>query len=285
MILVIVGPTGIGKTKMSIELAKKYNAIIINGDAMQVYKELNIGTAKITQDDKEKIPHYLFDIVSVNDSYSVYNYQKDFRNIINKNLHKNIIIVGGSGLYLKAGLYNYIFNNITFKNEFANKTNEELYQLVIKKDPNTKIHLNNRKRLINFLNSQNNKSGNELLYQVTFIGLTTDRQSLYEIVNDRVDKMIENGLVEEVRELFNKNINSNVMKTAIGYKEFYKHFNNEINFEEAVELIKKNTRHYVKRQYTWFNNQMEIKWFEVDLIDFSNTIKEVINYIETLDIQ
>lgn len=281
MILCIVGPTGVGKTKLSIELAKKYNAIVVNADSMQVYKELNIGTAKVREEEKENIEHLLFDIVEPTDMYTVYDYQKDLRNILNVYKDKNIVIVGGTGLYIKAGLYNYIFNEEDSNEEFNNLTNDELYKMILNKDKNTTIHKNNRKRMIRFLNRKEIVEDKDtILYDVKFIGLTTDRDKLYERINLRVDKMIEDGLLEEVKRLHNKNIRSKAIMTGIGYKELYEYFDGNISLDEAIELIKSRSRKYAKRQYTWFNNQMNVKWFNVNFTNFNKTINEVINYIE-----
>lgn len=281
MIICVVGPTGVGKTRLSIALAKKFNAIVVNADAMQVYKELNIGTAKVTESEKENIPHYLFDICEVEDNYSVFEYQKDARKVINENKDKNIIFVGGTGLYLKAALYDYQFSKeIEEKNNFENLTNEELYELALKKDKNHKIHINNRKRLIRFLNKENiNIEPAKPIYDAIFIGLTTDRETLYKKIDDRVDKMIESGLLEEVENLYKRNLRCKSINTGIGYKELYQYFDNEISLEEAIELIKKKSRNYAKRQYTFFNNQLPVKYFETDYNNFENTENEVINYI------
>lgn len=281
MIVAIVGPTGVGKTKLSIELAKKYNAIIINADAMQVYIGMDIGTAKIKEEEKEGIPHYLFDIKEIRDNYTVYDYQKDARELIEKFKDKNMIFVGGSGLYLKAALYSYEFREEdTTKNNYEDLTNDEIYALALKKDPNMNIHKNNRKRLVRFLNKETeNESKAEPLYPAIYIGLTCDRNVLYDRINNRVDEMFKEGLVEEVKSFYDQNINSKTIKTAIGYKELYQYFEGSISLEEAKDLIKKNSRHYAKRQYTWFNNQMDITWFNVDFKNFNNTIKEVEKYI------
>lgn len=277
MIIAVVGPTGVGKTKLSIELAKKYNAIIINNDAMQVYQGMDIGTAKIKETEKEGIPHLLFDIVPVTKNYTVFDYQKDARKVMEENKDKNIIFVGGTGLYLKAALYNYVFNEEENKvNDYADLTNEELYKLALKKDPKIDIHPNNRKRLIRFLNKENTKVEECYpLYNAIFIGLTTDRATLYDRINKRVDEMFNEGLIEEVKCFYDKKVFSKAINTAIGYKELYKYFNNEITLEEAKDLIKKNSRHYAKRQYTWFNNQMPISWFDVDFENFQNTLDKV----------
>ena len=263
MILVVVGPTGVGKTKLSVELAKKYNAIVVNGDSMQVYKGLDIGTAKVTEEEKCGIDHFLFDVVSVEDMYTVFDYQRDLRKVLELYKDRNIVIVGGTGLYIKAGLYNYEFseedNNTNTYDEYSN---EELLEMVKKLDSETLIHVNNRKRLIRRLNKKiEGNDKNTLLYDAKFIGLTTDRDTLYERINKRVDVMVENGLLDEV-------------------KSFYDHFDGNISLDEALDLIKQRSRKYAKRQYTWFNNQMDVKWFDVDFNDFNNTINDVINFID-----
>lgn len=239
MILAIVGPTGVGKTKMSIALAHKYKAIIINADAMQIYQDLNIGTAKIKEEEKEGIKHYLFDISSPLENYTVFQYQKDVRDILEKHKNENIIFVGGTGLYLKAALYDYQFAEEESKGNFEKYSNEELYQLALKKDENMTIHQNNRRRIIRFLERKENKEPAKILYPAIIIGLTTNREQLYDKINIRVDKMIEEGLIEEAKKFYDKNIFSKALQTAIGYKELYQYFDNKITKEEAIELIKK----------------------------------------------
>ncbi len=287
-IIVIVGPTGVGKTKLSIKLAKLLNGEIINADSMQIYKGLDIGTAKISEAEKVGIPHYLLDIKGVNDDYSVYDYQKDGREVLSK-ISSGItpIIVGGTGLYIKALLFDYSFYNNEIKYDLSHLSNKELYEEIKKHDPNVDIHVNNRQRLERRLNilmnktSLTEKKGNNLLYDAIFIGLTTDRETLYNIINNRVDKMIKDGLIDEVKALYNRGIKSKAIMTGIGYKELYKYFDDDITLDETIDLIKKNSRRYAKRQYTWFNNQMDVKWFNVDFNDFDNTVKEVISYIKS----
>ena len=281
MIVCIVGPTGVGKTKMSIELAKKLNAIIVNADAVQIYKYLNIGSAKIKENEKEGIEHLLFDIKEPNEDYSIKDYQCDLRSILEQYKNRNIILVGGTGLYICAGLMDYRFYDDIDDNNYDGLSNDELYELVLKKDKNSKIDKQNRVRMVRFLKRPNNELVEPvLLYEnVFFIGLTTDRNTLYNVINNRVDKMIQEGLVEEVSNLYNKYPDSSILKRAIGYKEIVKYINKDISLDEAIDLIKKNSRHYAKRQYTWFNNKMNIKWFKVDYNCFSNTINDVYNYL------
>ena len=282
MILCVVGPTAVGKTKLSIELAKKYNAIIINCDAMQVYKGLDIGTAKVTKEEMEGIPHKLLDFVDVNYNYTVFDYQKDARNILKEYKDHNIIFVGGTGLYLKAALYDYRFSIDDDNKTYDEYTNEELYDMCLKKDKNCNIHVNNRKRLIRFLNKKDIINIEpKPLYDIKVIGLTTDRETLYKKINERVYKMLELGLVNEVKKFYNSNIRSKALLTGIGYKEIYSYLDGKITLDEAIDLIKKNSRHYAKRQYTWFNHQMNVKWFDTCYNDFNKTILEVEEYIES----
>lgn len=282
MIYVVCGPTGVGKTKLSVMLAKKYNGIVVNADSMQVYKYLDIGTAKVTESEKEGVPHLLFDIVNPDELYTVFDYQRDLRKVIEENKDKNIILVGGSGLYIKAGLYDYKFALEEEKqNTYNDLDNETLYKMVKELDEDTDIHVNNRKRLIRRLNQKCISSeGNKLLYDAIFIGLTTSRDKLYDRINKRVDEMVNDGLINEVKSLYDKNIRSKAIMTGIGYKELYDYFDSKISLEDAIDLIKKRSRHYAKRQYTWFNNQMDIKWFDVDFNNFDNTFKSVVKYIE-----
>ncbi len=275
MITCIVGPTGVGKTKVAVELAKAQKAIIINCDAMQVYRGLDIGTAKVTEEEKEGIPHYLFDIADVNTNYTVYDYQKDLRKILDENKDKNIIIVGGTGFYLKAGLFDYKFKEEEKIEDLSHLTNEELYEQAIKKDKNHKIHINNRRRLERFVQREEVEANPIKLYDATIIGLTTDREVLYERINKRVDIMFEQGLLEEVKYFYDNNIRSKAILTGIGYKELYLYFDKKISLDEAKDLIRQKSRHYAKRQYSWFNNQMDVNWVLVNFDDINQTIKEI----------
>ncbi len=286
-IIVIVGPTGVGKTKLSVQLAKRINGEIINADSMQIYQDLNIGTAKIKEEEKEEIPHYLFDIKKVTEMYTIYDYQKDCRKAIDTILKKGKtpILVGGSGLYIRAALYDYKLDYEDKKQDFSNFTNEELYKKCKELDNNCDIHINNRKRLERFLNKalNNNEINKDAkkLYDYIMIGLTTEREILYDIINKRVEKMINEGLIEEVKFFYDNNIKSKAIETGIGYKELYEYFNNKISLDEAIELIKRNSRHLAKRQYTFFNNQFDnIIWLRTNYDDFNKTIDEAFNLIK-----
>ena len=288
-VIVITGPTAVGKTKLSIELAKRYNGEIINADAVQVYKGLDIGSAKVTEEEKEDIPHHLFDIKEVDEEYTIYHYQKDCRKLIKEvqGRGKTPILVGGTGLYIKAALYDYKLTEEKETNTYDNLTDEELYNKLLELDKNIVIDKNNRRRLIRALNyyKENNKSintntTNKLLYDAIFIGLTSDRSILYDKINNRVDIMIKEGLLNEVKVFYDKNIRTKPLLNAIGYREIYSYFDGNISLEEAIDKIKQNSRHYAKRQYTFFNHQLPVVWFETDYSNFNNTVEKVINYIE-----
>ena len=216
----------------------------------------------------------------------------DARECIDKILKKgkNVIIVGGTGLYIKSVLFDYVLNYEERNNDnFDDISTEDLYQKLVKMDPDNNVDKHNRKRIIRAIDYYNlhhtsislNRNGNIPLYDAIFVGLTiNDREILYQRINDRVDMMVKNGLVDEVKSFYDKKIRSRILLSAIGYKELYRYFDGEISYDEAIDLIKRNSRRYAKRQYTFFNHQFDIKWFNVDLVNFDNTVKEVSNYIE-----
>lgn len=288
-VIVILGPTAVGKTKMSVELAKNLNGEIINADSTQIYKELNIATAKITEEEKEGIPHHLFDIKAKEDNYTVYDYQKDCREKIDDILKrdKTPILVGGTGLYIKAALYNYEFEEQQSRSDYSAFTTEELYNKLLSINPDTTIHLNNRQRIERFLDYYN-ETGNlpskeksdKLLYDTLFIGLTTDREVLYGKINKRVDAMIDSGLLNEAKWVYESGCRTKAITTPIGYKELFSYFEGKESLETCLDKIKQDSRRYAKRQYTWFNNQMEVTWFNVDFDDFNKTIDDVYKYIK-----
>lgn len=292
-IILIVGPTGTGKTTLSIKLAKKYDAVILNADSTQVYTEPLIATAKIKEHEKENIEHYLFDVVSLNDDYTLYDYQKDGRRLLDRFIseNKNVVIVGGSGLYVKALLYNYVLEDKKEINiDFSEYSNEELKNKVLALDPESDIHVNNRQRLEGFLKHyyetgkviKKTDEINNKLYNFISIGLKSDRETLYKMLDKRVDSMFNEGLLDEAERLYKMNLKN--YTNIIGYKELNEYFNGNISLDEAKELIKRNTRRYAKRQFTWFNNQMkDIKWFDVNYDNFYDTIKEVENYLGGLN--
>lgn len=283
-VIAIVGPTAIGKTKISIELAKRFNLSIISADSVAVYKTLDIGSAKPTKSEMGNVKHYLIDIKEPSEQYDVEEFQTKAREIIESN--NPIIISGGTGLYVQSVLFDYTFEaskrDDNFEDKFKHLSNEELYDLLISKDPSvkTRIHQNNRKRVLRALEilSDTNKSISEFdgkrkaYYDSYIIYLNvSNRELLYDRINKRVDKMIEDGLVEEVRNLYQNKIYPN----AIGYKELYPYFDNEISLDTAIDNIKQNSRHLAKRQMTWFRNQMPTHFYEVDLENINNTIDKI----------
>ncbi len=286
-IIVIVGPTGIGKTKLSIELAKMFDAEIINGDSVAIYERLDIGSAKPSSEEREGIPHHLIDIRDVNEDYTVYDYQKDLREKIAEisSRGKRVIIVGGTGLYIKAGLYDYTFIPGTTNNTYDELTNEEILERIKKYNLEKVPELNNRRRLVRLLNKLENaeeitNNKDNLLYNIKVIGLTTERSILYERINKRVEKMMEEGLLDEINSLKEFYSNSRILNSGIGYKEFYDYLFRDKPLEEVLEEIKKDCRRYAKRQYTFFKHQFDINWFNVDFKNFSNTIDEVLSFLK-----
>lgn len=291
-VIVITGPTAVGKTKLSIEIAKRLQTDIINGDAYQIYQKMNIGTAKPTDDEKQGVIHHYMDFLDSSKTYSIAEFQKGVRECIDDLTSKNKVplIVGGSGLYIDSLIKNYQFLEEKRSNEqskYDSLTNEELHQVLANLDPDkaSEIHPNNRKRVLraielissNVDNTSRSKK-NELVYDALIIFLNDNRESLYDRINKRVDKMLADGLIEEVKNIGINNY-SMTSKVAIGYKEVIQYLNNEIDYNEMVELIKKNSRHYAKRQFTWFKNQDNCQVVNINLEDFNKTIDEVYNLI------
>ena len=287
-IIVIVGPTGVGKTACSIYLAHKYNAEVINADSTGVYKEPLIARAKVTEEEKDGVIHHMLDLVSLDDDFTLYDYQVKGRKVLDDLIsqNKNVIIVGGSGLYIKALLYDYKLDKTdNIRVDYSKYTNQELKNMADKIDKNNNIHVNNRQRLERYITyyKQTGKTIkktndiNKKLYNFDIIGLKSDKETLYKRMNDRVDIMFKNGLLDEAKKLKDKKNFNNI----IGYKELNQYFNGSISLDEAIDLIKQNTRRYSKRQFTWFNNQMkDIKWFDVNYNDFNETIKEIDIYLQ-----
>ena len=277
MIYAILGPTCSGKSDFAEKLSLKYNAPIINFDAFQVYKELNKGTAKPSKKELDSGRYFLYDFVSIKEDYNVSRYQEEARLLLEKFKDKDVVMVGGTGLYLKAALFDYKFLKEEKMDEgfLQDVSNEELYRelLLIDKDDAIKIGVNNRKRLLRALyiykihnksKSELNDNGkNTLLYKdVKFYGIDIDRALLYQRIDQRVDKMFEDGLEEEACSLFNSYDHSLRALQAIGYKEFLL----SSDSEEIKKMIKNNTHHYAKRQMTFFKHQFD----NIERIKFEN---------------
>lgn len=282
-VIVIVGPTAIGKTKLSIEIAKALNAEIINGDSVSVYKKLDIGSAKITKEEMEGVVHHLIDEIDPKIQFSVSDFQIQSRKLLDE--IETPMIVGGTGLYIKAALYDYDFSSPkrdeSFEIKYKDYTNEELFSELLKLDPNVEnIHPNNRIRVLRAIEvalSDNliskNKNKNVELYKPFIIYLNANREELYERINKRVLTLFELGLEKEVKDLYNEGIKVD----AIGYKEFYPYFNKEITKEELIDNIQKNTRHLAKKQITWFKNQMNTNFYDINDKDVFKKILSDIN--------
>ncbi len=277
-VLIICGPTGVGKTKLSIKLAKYFNGEIINVDSMQVYKQMNIGTAKIKEEEKDGVPHHLFDIFPVTQTNNIADFQKLVREKIKEVKERNHlpILVGGTGLYVKATVYDYDFvETKTETSKYDEYTNEELYEKLKEIDLYSaeKFHPNNRKRIERALSIYDEagstkteleeKQEHKLVYDALFLTLKMDRDILYERINNRVDQMFLEGLEEEVRKIYELGVDKTTAIQAIGYKEFIPYFKNECSIEEVKETIKKNTRRYAKRQFTWFRHQIDASWLDI----------------------
>lgn len=288
--IVIAGPTGVGKTKISVDLAKELNAEIISSDSAQVYKGLNIGTAKITNEEMQGIKHHLIDIVEPVSKYSVGNFEKDVNKILNQNPEKNFLLVGGTGLYL-----NSVTNGLSVLPEADKKTreylttldNQVLLELALKYDREAteEIHPNNRIRLervvevflltgqkFSELSKKNIKNNN---FKFLKIALERDRKNLYDRINKRVDIMFAQGLIEEVENLYKIYGEKLYKLNIIGYNEIIDYINGKISLDEANYRIKLNSRHYAKRQFTWFKTDKEYQWFNLDKILEQKIVKSI----------
>ena len=294
--IIIGGPTGVGKTSLSIKLAKILDAVIINCDSMQIYKHMDIGTAKITEKEKEGVEHYMFDIVEPIDRYNVGDYYRNVNSLLKKfeKDNRNVILVGGTGLYINSivrGLSKLPEADLSIRNSLEKLSTEELYEKLKELDEEAakEIHPNNRVRVeravevclltgnkFSKLNKLNIKDNN---YNFIQIALERDRKILYDRIDYRVELMIENGLVEEAKDIYEKyNSEKNKIK-AIGYKELFDYFDGLISVDEAIEIIKKESRHYAKRQFTWFKGDADYKWFDLGQITEDEIIKKILNFL------
>ena len=295
--IVIAGPTGVGKTELSIKLAKALNADIISADSAQVYNEMNIGTAKISKDEMQGVIHRMIDVVEPIKKYSVGDYQREVDRILNEDEEKNILLVGGTGLYIDSvvrGLSALPESDSIIRASLMNKSGEELYNLLKEIDLESaeSIHPNNKRRVERAIEvfyqtgekfsvlSKKNIKGNS--FKFLKIALERDRAYLYERINMRVDIMMENGLLEEVKKLYEKY--GDILKkiNIIGYTELISYLNSEITLDEAIELIKKNSRNYAKRQFTWFKNDHEYIWYDLDKMNEDEIILDILERFNLL---
>ncbi len=306
-ILVIVGPTAVGKTNISVELAKKFDTEIISADSVQVYRHMDIGSAKVTAEEAKGIKHHMIDIVNPDEEFSV----SDFKNMAEMYIDKLIledklpIVIGGSGLYVNSLLYDLDFGQVKsdesikmiYRQYLENNGIDKLHELLIEKDPIAaqNIHKNNTKRVIRALevchltgekfsdmSTDIRKPGNK--YECIVIGLTMDRELLYDRINKRVDLMFEDGLLEEVQNILDLGYDKNLISLrAIGYKEIFPFLEGVVSKEETLEILKQNTRRFAKRQYTWFNADENIRWFDLSNLDKKQeTIEDIYRYVKEL---
>lgn len=297
-VVVIVGPTASGKTALSIELAKKINGEIISSDSMQIYKDMNIGTAKVTKEEMQGIKHYLVDFVQPDTRYTVSDFKKDSENAIKEIISKgkNPIVVGGTGLYVNSLIYGIEYQDMDFDETYRNKLMKiaetsdglnELYKQAEQIDPEAikKVSTNDKKRIIRILEiykaTGKTKTQQEILsrqkgvdYDFKVFGITMERSKLYERINRRVDIMIEQGLEDEVRNVITKYSKFPTAMQGLGYKEVVEYFDKKISREEMIEKIKQESRRYAKRQLTWFRKNKETIW-----LDAENGLEKNINTI------
>lgn len=305
-LIVLVGPTAVGKTALSIDLAKAVNAEIISGDSMQVYRGMDIGTAKITKEEMQGIPHHMLDFLEPDIPFNALTFKNMAEGFIDDILSRDHLpmVVGGTGLYVNGLMYDYAFQGerdeayrSAIYNEMVQDANvaKEYYETLMAQRPDLngvifendyfrisralEVVRTEGKDVVKNFNMPKNYSSP---YSLCLIGLTMDRAKLYDRINQRVDIMLKNGLVEEVEELLDKGYNKEMQALkAIGYKEIIAALQKEMTMEEAIDLLKKNTRHFAKRQLTWFRRDPNIKWFEVDRMSYDSLFQSTIHYIKS----
>lgn len=303
-IIVILGPTAVGKTYVSVEVARTLKTEIISADSMQIYKGMDVGTAKVTQEEKHGIPHHMIDIREPDEDYSVSDFKSDAEKIIDRLLAENKVpvIVGGSGLYVNSLIYDLDFGRAKsdekireyYTSYYRDHGEDALFELLLRVDPEAgeKIHKNNVKRVIRALevhditgekfsdlNPDIRKGSSK--YDCILIGLSMERKMLYQRINQRVDVMVSHGLIGEVKSLLDKGYDKSLVSMqGIGYKEIIDYLEGKMPLDEAVSILKRNTRRFAKRQFTWFLKDKNVKWFDMDdLDDIDRTVKSILAYI------
>ncbi|MFT9117859.1 MAG: tRNA (adenosine(37)-N6)-dimethylallyltransferase MiaA [Sporolactobacillus sp.] len=298
-VIAVVGPTAVGKTKLGVYLGKHLNGEVINADASQIYRGMSIGTAKTTAEEQEGVPHHLLDLCDPVDAFSAADYQREARQVITRLVAdgKQPILVGGTGFYIKSALYDYQFSNTridpAYRREMERVAQEAgvaaLYEQLRAVDPEAaeSIHPHNKVRVMRALEvfhttgipfSKQQRIPKAPIVPVLYIGLTMPRALLYQRIDARVDQMLAHGLVDEVRHLYDQGLAHSQALQAIGYKEFFPYFKAEASLSACVEQLKKNSRHYAKRQFTWFRGQMDVQWFEMsaDQTDFAAMAEKIL---------
>lgn len=298
-VLILVGPTAIGKTALSIEIAKKFNLEIISGDSMQVYRGMDIGTGKISEEEKSGIRHHMIDVIEPESSFSVQEFQKHVTEIIDE-IHEDDripFIVGGTGHYIRALIHGYEFDEEDDKEKreltemLGQLGSSVLHDRLKNIDPKVagEIHPNNRQRVIRMLvkfelsDRISNRIGpgytDDVKYDTFIVGLTRERKNIHANIEDRVDHMFEQGLPEETRHLFENHSPSKTASAAIGYKEFIPYFEGSATLEDVKRQIKQNTRQYAKRQLTFFRNQLPVEWYDLDKVQKDIIMEDIYQFL------
>ncbi len=285
-LIAVVGPTAVGKTALGIELAQQFNGEIISGDSQQVYRHLDIGTAKATPEEQAAAPHHLIDVRDVDANYSVYDFVVEASQAITEiaSRGKVPIIVGGTGLYLQSLLEGYHLGGevdqekvLAYRKTLEQLSDEVLFGKIA--ELGKEIPEINRRRAIRALELAKfgqNLENKETNYEVLLIGLNDDRQVLYDRINHRVDLMLEKGILDEAKWLYDNHRNAQAAR-AIGYKELFPYFTGDASLEDCVEKLKQNTRRFAKRQLTWFRNRMAVNFYTVSEADFKETVIQDVN--------
>lgn len=304
-LIILTGPTAVGKTDLSIQLAKAVDAEIVSADSMQIYKYMDIGSAKVTEEEMQGVKHYLVDEIEPDMPFSVSEYKRMAEEYIDEisSRGKNVIVTGGTGLYLNSLIYDMDFGKSDANQELREELNKELeengpaymYEKLVSLDKEAaeRIHPNNTKRVIRAIEvamsgEKMNDFSKDLRYNKKYrpiiIVLNRDRQALYDRINLRVDIMLKNGLIEEVKGLLEKGYTKDMISMqGIGYKEIIKYFDGEYTLDEAIEIIKRDSRRYAKRQLTWFKRYEDAKWFEIDKFDSAEELKDaVVSYVKEM---
>ena len=293
-IIAITGPSSSGKTALAVSLAKELNGEIISVDSRQIYKGLDIGSAKPTVEERDGIPHYMMDIIEVTEPYTVADFCDGAKVLINdiSSRGKLPILAGGTGLYFRTLLQDFdlprVAPNEELRAELDKKDTQELFNMLLEKDYDIaqKIHFNNKVKIIRALEvcitlgipMSKAQKKKESTYNTLWFGLNTkDREFLYDRINKRVDVMLSQGLEKEAKDLFEKYGENNILLNTIGYQELYPYFNGASDFNTSIELLKQNTRRYAKRQISWFNANKDINWFDIKLKTKDQILKEIIN--------
>nr|WP_202409922.1 tRNA (adenosine(37)-N6)-dimethylallyltransferase MiaA [Halobacillus litoralis] len=298
MVISVVGPTAVGKSNLGIRIAQRFGGEVISGDSMQIYRTMDIGTAKVTKEEMQGIPHHMIDFKDPAEQFSVAEFQQNVQALI-RDIHergKLPVLVGGTGLYIQATLFDFHFSEQKkdpsimekLEKEWKENGRDYMYKRLVEIDPEQaeKIHPNNERRVLRALevyettgqvmSDRHHQQQKESPFSPLLIGLEMDRELLYDRINHRVDQMIEQGLVKEVQHLYEQGLKDAQSMQAIGYKELIPYFEGSCTLAEAVELLKRNSRRYAKRQYTYFKNKMDINWYEVSPSNYEEKFETIL---------